>query len=73
MMFFIGRKKWADFLSFCYIVFVERRFSDSHEWCQVDDNLVATVGLSAFAEHAIGNAVFIELPDLGKDLEKGGK
>ena len=41
------------------------KYAVSHEWVSVDDNGVATVGISDHAQEALGDIVFVELPELG--------
>ncbi len=41
------------------------RYTESHEWVSVDDNGIATVGISDHAQEALGDIVFVELPELG--------
>ncbi|MCG8415409.1 MAG: glycine cleavage system protein GcvH [Pseudomonadales bacterium] len=41
------------------------KYAASHEWVKVDDNGVATVGISDHAQDALGDIVFVELPELG--------
>lgn len=43
------------------------KFSDSHEWVKVKDN-VATVGITSHAQKELGEIVYIELPSLGKKI-----
>lgn len=38
------------------------RYAKSHEWVQVDGNGEATVGISDYAQQALGDVVFVELP-----------
>ncbi|PLW74970.1 glycine cleavage system protein GcvH [Cohaesibacter celericrescens] len=45
-------------------------FTDDHEWITVEGD-VATIGITDFAQSQLGDIVFIELPDIGKTLEKG--
>jgi glycine cleavage system H protein len=45
-------------------------FTDQHEWARVEGNS-ATVGISDFAQNALGDVTFIELPAVGQDLDKG--
>ncbi len=48
-----------------------RYYTDEHEWIDVDgDN--ATVGITDYAQEQLGDIVFIELPDVGAMLDKGG-
>lgn len=44
------------------------RFASTHEWVLIDDDGIATVGISDHAQNALGDIVFIELPDLGTSI-----
>lgn len=46
------------------------RFSKDHEWVKVDGD-VATIGISPYAQEQLGDVVFVDLPALGKKVEKG--
>jgi len=48
------------------------RYSEEHEWVSVDGD-IATVGISDFAQQQLGDVVFIELPDIGRTVERGGE
>lgn len=41
------------------------KYAASHEWVSVDDNGIATVGISDHAQEALGDIVFVELPEPG--------
>jgi len=41
------------------------KYSEDHEWIQVDGD-IATVGITQHAQDALGDVVFVELPELGK-------
>jgi glycine cleavage system H protein len=45
-------------------------YTEDHEWISVDGDL-ATVGITAFAASQLGDVVFVELPDDGKQVTKG--
>uniref|UniRef100_A0A182NIU5 Glycine cleavage system H protein n=1 Tax=Anopheles dirus TaxID=7168 RepID=A0A182NIU5_9DIPT len=47
----------------------ERLFTDKHEWVSVDGE-VGTVGISNFAQEALGDVVFAQLPDPGTKLSQ---
>jgi len=47
------------------------RYSAQHEWVRVDGN-VATVGITDFAQDALGDVVFVQLPEAGVLVEAGG-
>lgn len=48
-----------------------RYFTDEHEWIDVDGS-TATVGITDYAQGQLGDIVFVETPDAGKKLTKGG-
>ena len=45
-------------------------FTREHEWVRVDGD-TATIGISDHAQQALGDIVFAEVPDAGKQLNKG--
>ena len=45
-------------------------FSKDHEWVRFDGD-VATVGISKHAADALGDVVFVEVPEVGKVVSKG--
>jgi glycine cleavage system H protein len=46
------------------------RFTKDHEWVNVDGD-IATVGISKHAADALGDVVFVEVPEVGKSVSKG--
>lgn len=48
-----------------------RYYTEEHEWIEVDGD-VATVGITDFAQGQLGDIVFVEVPDTGAELSKGG-
>src|SRR6056297_1876331 len=47
------------------------KFARSHEWVRVEDDGSITVGISDHAQEALGDVVFVELPEAGSDLAAG--
>lgn len=50
------------------------RFAKTHEWVFVEDEQgkkVATIGVSSFAVEALTDLVFMQLPDVGRDVKAG--
>ncbi|MCF0235282.1 MAG: glycine cleavage system protein GcvH [Bacteroidaceae bacterium] len=43
-------------------------YSESHEYVKVEGNQ-ATIGITDFAQHALGNIVYVELPEEGDEVE----
>lgn len=52
-------------------VLPELRYARSHEWARVEDDGTVTVGISDHAQEALGDVVFVELPDEGAELGAG--
>lgn len=48
----------------------EMKYTEDHEAVYVDGD-VAWVGITAYAQEALGDLVFVELPEVGKSLSKG--
>ena len=46
------------------------RYSDSHEWLRVEGP-EGTIGITAYAAEEMGDVVYVELPAVGRRLEKG--
>ena len=46
------------------------RYAKSHEWVRVDGDEV-TIGISDYAQQALGDVVFVELPEVGRSLTAG--
>lgn len=47
------------------------KYAKSHEWIRVDADGLATVGISEFAQDALGDVVFVELPKGGAVVQAG--
>lgn len=47
------------------------KYLDSHEWVRVENDGTVTVGISDHAQAALGDLVFVEVPETGKTLSKG--
>lgn len=45
-------------------------FTKDHEWAKLDGNVV-TIGITHHAQDALGEIVFLDLPDVGRVLKKG--
>ena len=45
-------------------------YSKDHEWVKVDGNK-ALIGITDYAQHALGEIVYVELPELGTEYEAG--
>ena len=46
------------------------RFTRDHEWVRLDGDL-AVVGITDFAQSQLGDVVYVELPEIGRRLERG--
>jgi glycine cleavage system H protein len=47
-------------------------YTADHEWIAIKDD-IATVGITDHAQALLGDLVFVQLPDVGKELEKGAE
>ena len=45
-------------------------YTKDHEWAQVDDNVVS-VGITEYAQDALGEVVYVELPEEGQKVTQG--
>ncbi len=48
----------------------ELRYSDDHEWIKTDGDKVK-IGITDFAQHELGDIVFVELPEIGAEIKAG--
>jgi len=46
------------------------KFTEDHEWMLIEDG-VATVGITDHAQNALGDIVFVEVPEVGATFDKG--
>lgn len=49
----------------------ELRYVESHEWLRLEADGTITVGITDHAQEALGDVVFVELPDVGAELDAG--
>ena len=47
----------------------DRCYLETHEWAKLEEDGTVVVGISDHAQEALGDVVFVELPELGLDLE----
>lgn len=47
----------------------ELMYTNDHEWTKFDNNIV-TIGVTDFAQGELGDIIFIELPEIGSEIEK---
>jgi glycine cleavage system H protein len=48
------------------------RYTRDHEWIRLEGG-TAVMGITPYAQEQLGDIVFVELPEVGKKLEKGGE
>ncbi|CAA0120733.1 MULTISPECIES: glycine cleavage system protein GcvH [Zhongshania] len=49
----------------------ELKYASSHEWARLESDGTVTVGISYHAQNALGDVVFIELPEVGAEYSQG--
>jgi len=47
------------------------KYTQEHEWIQLDDREAAVVGITLHAQDALGDVVFVDLPEVGRTYAKG--
>lgn len=47
------------------------KYTESHEWLRQEADGSVTVGITAFAQDALGDLVFVELPEAGRKVSQG--
>src|SRR6476661_3903342 len=47
------------------------KYTPEHEWVQLEDQGAATVGITLHAQDALGDVVFVDLPEVGRRYAKG--
>lgn len=49
------------------------RYTSDHEWLRQEEDGSVTVGITDHAQSALGDLVYVELPEAGQELEAGGE
>ncbi len=47
-------------------------YTKDHEWVRREDDGTVSVGVTDHAQSALGDLVYVELPEVGQDVEEGG-
>jgi glycine cleavage system H protein len=47
------------------------KYTPDHEWIQLEDHEAAVVGITLHAQDALGDVVFVDLPEVGRTYAKG--
>jgi glycine cleavage system H protein len=48
----------------------DRRYAESHEWVKIEGD-IATIGISDYAQHALGDIVYVDMPEVGDEMTAG--
>ena len=51
----------------------ELKYSEEHEWVQLESATVVLVGITEFAAESLGDVVFVELPEVGAEVGRAEK
>jgi glycine cleavage system H protein len=49
------------------------KYTKDHEWLRQEEDGSITIGITDHAQSALGDLVYVELPEVGQDLETGGE
>ena len=52
-------------------ILTDLKYTKSHEWLRIDDDGRVTVGITEHAQEALGDLVFVELPNVEDELQLG--
>lgn len=47
------------------------KYTEEHEWIQLEDHEAAVVGITLHAQDALGDVVFVDLPEIGRVYNRG--
>ncbi len=47
------------------------KFTPEHEWINIEDHEAAVVGITLHAQDALGDVVFVDLPEVGRSYKRG--
>lgn len=47
------------------------RYAATHEWARLENDGIVTVGITDHAQEALGDVVYVELPEIGRTLQAG--
>ncbi|MEO0345464.1 MAG: glycine cleavage system protein GcvH [Pseudomonadota bacterium] len=47
------------------------KYTEEHEWLRLEDDGSVVVGITAHAQEALGDLVFVELPEVGQEIDAG--
>ncbi len=50
---------------------IDRKYSKEHEWIKIDGD-IAIIGITDYAQDQLTDVVFVELPEVGKQIEQNG-
>jgi len=45
-------------------------FTKEHEWVQIDNDSIATIGITDFAQESLGDITFVQVPKEGEEIRK---
>ncbi len=48
-------------------------YTSEHEWLRREDDGTVTIGITEHAASALGDLVYVELPEVGQEVESGGE
>ncbi len=48
------------------------KYTKEHEWLRQEEDGSVTIGITDHAQSALGDLVYVELPEVGQDVESGG-
>lgn len=50
---------------------MKTRYTDDHEWASRENGDIVTIGITDYAQGQLGDIVYVELPDIGREVGRG--
>ena len=52
---------------------IELKYASSHEWARLDSDGTVVIGITNHAQEALGDVVYVELPEMGTEIDAGSE
>lgn len=52
---------------------LDLKYASSHEWARLEDDGTVVVGITDHAQDALGDIVYVELPEIGSEVDAGAE
>lgn len=49
----------------------ELKYTEDHQWIRLEENNTAVIGITDYAQEQLGDVVYVEMPEIGRELGMG--